>query len=134
VLAQGGSFMLLDEPTAALDLHHQVDVFERVSQLAREGLGIIMITHDLNLAALYCDRLVMIHEGRAIADGPPAAVMVEDVLKKVYETELIVNRNPVTGTPLVVLLGRRAARLSAQYRRDEPFTPPSAATAEDAGE
>ena len=119
VLAQGSAFLLLDEPTSALDMHHQVDVYERVSRLAQEGLGVIMITHDLNLAALYCDRLVMIHEGRAIADGPPEAVMREETLKQVYETDLIVNRNPVTGTPMVVLLGHRVARLSAQYRKDE---------------
>lgn len=120
VLAQGGEFLLLDEPTSALDMHHQVDVFERVSQLARDGLGVIMITHDLNLAAQYCDRLVMIHEGRAIAAGTPAEIMTEEILKKVYETELIVNRNPVTGTPMVVLLGSRAMRLSEQFQQENP--------------
>lgn len=119
VLAQGGDFLLLDEPTSALDLHHQVDVFERVHQLAEEGLGIIMITHDLNLAAQYCTRLVLLHEGRVMASGPPEEVMSEPILKKIYETELIVNRNPVTGTPMVVLLGRRAAALSQRTQRRE---------------
>lgn len=120
VLAQGGEFLLLDEPTSALDMHHQVDVYERVSQLAREGLGVIMITHDLNLAALYCDRLVLLHEGKVAACGTPETVVVEDVLRRVYETDLIVNRNPVTGTPMVVLLGRRAARLSEKYQQANP--------------
>ena len=106
VLAQGGEFLLLDEPTAALDLHHQIDVFERIGELARQGLGVIVITHDLNLAAQYCDRMVLLHEGRIRASGPPETVMDETILKSVYETELIVDRNPVTGAPMVVLLGR----------------------------
>jgi iron complex transport system ATP-binding protein len=119
VLAQESRFLLLDEPTAALDLHHQVDVFERISQLAHEGLGVIVITHDLNLAAQYCDRLVLLHEGRIAAAGAPAQIMVEDVLKRIYETDLMVHRNPVTGTPMVVLLGRRTKRLSEEFRREE---------------
>jgi iron complex transport system ATP-binding protein len=119
VLAQETRFLLLDEPTAALDLHHQVDVFERISQLAHEGLGVIVITHDLNLAAQYCDRLVLLHEGRVAAAGAPAQIMVEDVLKRIYQTELMVHRNPVTGTPMVVLLGRRTKRLSEEFRREE---------------
>ena len=108
MLAQGTAFLLLDEPTAALDLHHQVDVFARLSALARQGLGIAVITHDLNLAAQYCDRLALIHEGRLTACGTPEEVMLEPILRQAYDTELIVDRNPVTGTPMVVLLGRRA--------------------------
>lgn len=121
VLAQGSPFMLLDEPTAALDLHHQVDVFERISQLAHEGYGVIMITHDLNLAAQYCDRLVVLHEGRVVAEGGPETVMTEPVLKKVYETELIVERNPVTGSPMVVLLGRRGGGTLERFQPEPPL-------------
>ncbi|MEN6626001.1 MAG: ABC transporter ATP-binding protein [Candidatus Sumerlaeia bacterium] len=106
VLAQQSRFLLLDEPTSALDLHHQIDVFEQIAELARAGLGVIVITHDLNLAARYCDRLALLHEGRLVADGPPSEVMREPVLRQVYDVNLIVERNPVVGSPMVVLLGR----------------------------
>ncbi len=105
VLAQQTPFLLLDEPTSALDLHHQVDVFERVSAMAAAGLGVAVITHDLNLAARYCTRLVLLHEGRVIADGPPATVMNSETLRKVYDVELVVVPNPVTAAPMVVLRG-----------------------------
>ncbi len=106
VLVQQGRFLLLDEPTSALDLHHQIEVFEQIYELSRAGLGVIVITHDLNLAARYCDRLVLLHEGRLVADGAPSVVMRAEVLRPVYEVELLVEPNPVTGTPMVVPLGR----------------------------
>ena len=102
VLAQEGRFLLLDEPTAALDIHQQIDVARRLAHLARGGLCVIMVTHDLNLAAQFCDRLAVLHEGRLAADGPPAAVLTESLLKQVYATDLVVTRNPVSGAPLVV--------------------------------
>lgn len=110
VLAQEAAFILLDEPTAALDIQHQVDVFELVRRLAGEGLGVGMVTHDLNQAARYCDRMVLLFEGRIERDGPPAEVMDPDTLRRVYQTELMVEPNPVTGTPMVVILGRAEGR------------------------
>lgn len=118
VLAQGGEFLLLDEPTNALDIDRQVDVFERIRSLSREGLGILVIIHDLNLAAQYCDRLVMLHEGRLIAEGAPECIMTEAVLKKVYTSDLIIDRNPVTGAPMVVLLGRHGASMAQRYEAE----------------
>jgi iron complex transport system ATP-binding protein len=117
VLAQGGHFLLLDEPTVALDLHHQIDVFERIFELARQGLGVLLITHDLNLAAQYCDRLALLHEGRMVVCGKPERVMRAETLQRVYETDLIVEKNPVTGAPMVVLLGRHGANLADQHQR-----------------
>ncbi|MCE5229324.1 ABC transporter ATP-binding protein [bacterium] len=107
VLAQQSRFLLLDEPTSALDLHHQIDVFEQISDLAHAGLGVIVITHDLNLAARYCDRLALLHEGRLVADGAPTEVMREPILRQAYDVNLMVEPNPVVGSPMVVLLGRR---------------------------
>jgi ferric hydroxamate transport system ATP-binding protein len=112
VLAQESRFLLLDEPTAALDLHYQVDVFARLAEFAAEGLGIVVITHDLNLAAQYCHRLALLHEGRLAVCAPPEQVMREEVLKRVYDAELIVDRNPVTGAPMVVPLGRRGTAMA----------------------
>lgn len=120
VLAQQSEFLLLDEPTAALDLHHQVDVFERLYQFAREGLGVVLVTHDLNLASQYCDRLILLHEGRMIAEGSAEAVLVQRHLKKVYQTELCVEPNPVLGTPMVVLLGHRTGELARRNREELP--------------
>lgn len=105
VLAQETDFLLLDEPTSALDITHQVDVFRRLRALAGQGMGVLVITHDLNLAARYCHRLYMLFEGRIVATGSPEEVMRTDILKEVYQTDLIVDRNPVTGAPMVVLLG-----------------------------
>ena len=106
VLAQETEFLLLDEPTAALDLHHQVEVFRLIADLARRrGLGVILITHDLNLAARYCDRMVLLDEGRVARDGAPGDVMERDILEAVYRTRLRVERNPATGAPMVVVLG-----------------------------
>jgi iron complex transport system ATP-binding protein len=110
VLAQESRFLLLDEPTAALDIHQQLDVVTRLATLARDGLCVVIVTHDLNLAAQFCGRLVMLHEGRVAGSGPPAEVMTEPMLKKVYETDLVVARSPVSGAPMVVLKGRPTDR------------------------
>ncbi len=107
VLAQEAPYLLLDEPTSMLDLQHQVDVFDHIRDLARRGLGVLVITHDLNLAASFCDRLILLFEGRIVAEGAPETVMTAETLERVYRTELIVDRNPVTGSPMVVLMGRR---------------------------
>lgn len=106
VLAQGGEFILLDEPTSNLDLQHQVHVFERIHELSRQGLGVLVITHDLNLAADYCDRLLLLHDGRLAAEGPPEAVLRQEILEPVYQTRLAVEVNPLTGAPLVLATGR----------------------------
>jgi iron complex transport system ATP-binding protein len=124
-LAQEPALLLLDEPTAHLDICHQLEMLELLRKLNKEKqVTVVAAMHDLNLAALYCDRLVLIHEGRAIADGTPEAGMVEEILKKVYEADLIVSRNPLTGTPLVMLLGHRVARLSEQFQHLSGSKPP----------
>ena len=102
VLAQEASILLLDEPTTFLDLSHQLDVLDLVQQVGRAGRTVVMVLHDLGLAARCSDRLVAVHDGRLVADGDPAEVLREDLLAEVFGLEARVVPDPVTGTPLVV--------------------------------
>lgn len=102
VLAQEPEVLLLDEPTAALDIHHQHEVMELLSQLHEDGLAILMVTHDLNLAARYCPKLWLLHEGRIVASGPPEDVLQIDQLRRVYGERLRVVPDPDLGGPLVL--------------------------------
>ncbi|MFP4591107.1 MAG: heme ABC transporter ATP-binding protein [Halobacteriales archaeon] len=101
-LAQGASNLLLDEPTASLDLNHQVAVFDLVDGLRTDDHAVLAAIHDLDLAARYCDRLALLHEGRVVAVGPPREVLQPSVLEAAYGIRTAVLTNPVTGTPTVV--------------------------------
>ncbi len=105
-LAQGTDLLLLDEPTTFLDLAHQVEVLELVRRLHREaGRTVVMVLHDLNLAARYADRLIAMRAGRIVAAGEPAAVITEDLLAEVFGLAARVIPDPVSGSPLVVPIG-----------------------------
>lgn len=108
VLAQGARLLLLDEPTTALDLHHQIDIFERLGRLVDEGYGVGLVTHDLNLAAQFCHRLVVLNEGGILVEGSPSVVMKQEVLDKVYADTLMVKEHPSNGLPMVILTNARA--------------------------
>jgi iron complex transport system ATP-binding protein len=104
-LAQEPRVLLLDEPAAHLDIHHQVEIHALLEKLSREkGMTVIAVSHDLNLAAEYCDRLAVLSHGRVRADGKPDVVIREDLLREVYASRVLVDRNPVTGAPRVTLL------------------------------
>jgi iron complex transport system ATP-binding protein len=107
-LAQGTDLLLLDEPTTFLDLAHQVDVLDLVERLhAETGRTVVMVLHDLNLAARYAQRLVAMKDGAIAAQGNPADVLTEELLAEVFELEARVVTDPVAGTPMVVPIGRR---------------------------
>lgn len=96
-LAQQPRVLLLDEPTANLDVKHQLDVLEMATHLAdEEGLGIVAAIHDLNLAAHFCQRLVLLHRGRVLADDAPEAVLTPANLRRAFEVEAQVYRDPYT--------------------------------------
>lgn len=96
-LAQQPRVLLLDEPTANLDVKHQLDVLEMAARLAsEEGLGIVAAIHDLNLAAHFCNRLVLLHQGRLLADDVPEAVLTPANLRHAFEVEAQVYRDPYT--------------------------------------
>ena len=104
-LAQEPQIMLLDEPTAFLDIKHQIDFFDLVKTLNKEqALTVIAVTHDINLASLYCDRIILLRSGCIHCMGSPDEVIDESNIKEVYETNVTVDRNPVTGQPRVTLL------------------------------
>ncbi len=95
VLAQEPRVLILDEPTTSLDIHHQIQVLDLVRRLVREqGLSIIMAIHDLNLAARYCDNLVLMHNGRQISSGLPEEVLTPENFRMVFGVEARLYRDP----------------------------------------
>ena len=103
-LAQQPKLMLLDEPTAFLDIKYQKAVFDLLMELNRdEGLGILAVTHDLNLASLYCDGLILLSRGRVHAGGTPEAVITREKIAAVYETDVRVECDGESGRPRVML-------------------------------
>lgn len=109
-LAQEPDALLLDEPTASLDINHQIGVLDLVSDLVAEGRAALAAIHDLDLAARYCDRLLLLYDGTIAASGPPDTVLRDSTLADAFETETAVTRNPVTGTPTVSALSDRPSR------------------------
>jgi len=106
-LAQGTDLLLLDEPTTYLDLSHQIDVLELVGRLhAERGRTVVVVLHDLNLAARYAQRLVAMKDGALVASGTPHEVLTESLLADVFDLEARVLPDPVTGTPMVVPVRR----------------------------
>jgi len=108
VLAQEPRALLLDEPTTALDLHHQTRFFALLRRLAAQGMGVAVVTHDVNLASLYCDRLALLREGRLVELGAPADVLTEAVLRATYGDEVLLERHPTSGRPIVLPAGGEA--------------------------
>jgi iron complex transport system ATP-binding protein len=101
-LAQEPQLMLLDEPTASLDIRHQVEFFNLIKTLnVTRDLTVIAATHDINLASLYCDRIILLKEGRIRVAGRPAEVITEEHIQAVYETPVMVDRHPITDLPQV---------------------------------
>ena len=106
-VAQGTPVLLLDEPTTYLDLAHQIDVLDLVIDLNREeGRTVVMVLHDLNQACRYADHIVAMKAGRIVAEGDPAEVITAETVQEVFGLRCQVTRDPVSGTPLVVPMGR----------------------------
>ncbi|MGE5252812.1 MAG: ABC transporter ATP-binding protein [Planctomycetaceae bacterium] len=106
-LAQEPRVMLLDEPTSHLDINHQVEINELIRGLnLQKGLTVLHISHDLNLAAEYCHRIVLLHQGSVFALGGPSEVITQENIRRVYETKVLVEKNPLSGAPRITLLGK----------------------------
>ncbi|MFE7977737.1 heme ABC transporter ATP-binding protein [Streptomyces shenzhenensis] len=101
VLAQSTSVLLLDEPTAALDLRHQEELMRTARARADSGHAVLAVLHDLQLAAAYADEIAVLHAGRLVERGRPASVLTESLLEEVYQLPIEVFRHPVTGSVLV---------------------------------
>ena len=102
-LAQDAPILLLDEPTSNLDLSHQSRVMDLVKKVQRERGGAVLVAmHDLTLAAQYCDRLVMLADGRSYIEGPPETVLTRENIARAYGVDATVLSHPATGKPVVV--------------------------------
>ena len=100
-LAQQPRLLLLDEPTSHLDVHAQLATLALLHQRARAGGTILLALHDLNLAAGFCDALILLHDGRQVAAGPPEQVLTPALLRAVYGVDVTVLRHPRNGRPLI---------------------------------
>lgn len=96
-LAQEPKVLLLDEPTSHLDFSHQTEILSLMRNLASSGSTIIGVFHDLNLAALYCDRIIMIRNGQIIADDTPSQVLTPEKIREVYNADVLISVHPATG-------------------------------------
>jgi ABC-type cobalamin/Fe3+-siderophores transport system ATPase subunit len=113
-LAQGGEALVLDEPTTFLDIAHEMSMFELFARLARDGMAVLLVSHQLNLVARFADTIVLLHRGRVAAAGTPADVMRASVLEEVYEWPLLITRDPAVGAPALLPLRNRGSRSPSQ--------------------
>jgi iron complex transport system ATP-binding protein len=95
-------FLILDEPTSALDLSHQMLALDLVSNLANRGVGILLVVHDLNLAARCADTIVVFDKGCNVSSGYPDEVINEKLITSVFGVTPLIMKHPVTGKPLVL--------------------------------
>lgn len=109
-LAQGTDLLLLDEPTTYLDLAHAVDVLDLVDDLHESGRTVVMVLHDLNLAARYSDNLIVMKAGSVLAQGHPRDVVTSELLHEAFGLRAMVIDDPVGNRPLVVPIGRTHVR------------------------
>ncbi|MGW7439008.1 heme ABC transporter ATP-binding protein [Streptomyces sp. NPDC054849] len=124
VLAQRAPLLLLDEPTAALDLRHQELVLRICRERAEAGDAVVVVLHDLGLAAAHADRVAVLHDGRIAAEGPPAEVFEDALLSRVYRQPVEVLPHPRTGAPLVVPVRAAApSEPAAPVAPSEPAAP-----------
>lgn len=102
-LAQEPQLLLLDEPTAYLDVRHQADILTLIRTInRRDGLTVVIVTHDINLASLYCERVLLLKEGRIQAEGAPHEVLTEEQLRNTFDTPVLASTHAPTGRPLIV--------------------------------
>lgn len=105
-LAQQTPAIVLDEPTTFLDVAHEMAIFELLSSLARSGLAVLLVSHQLNLVARFADTIVLLDEGKVATSGAPADVMQADRLESIYRWPVVISRDPAIGAPALVPLRR----------------------------
>ncbi|MET9483815.1 ABC transporter ATP-binding protein [Streptomyces sp. NPDC006638] len=106
-VAQGTPVLLLDEPTTYLDLAHQIDVLDLITDLNRhENRTIVMVLHDLNQACRYADHVIAMKSGAIVAEGPPAEVITAKTVEEVFGLRCQVTEDPVSGTPMIIPMSR----------------------------
>lgn len=101
VLAQKPQILLLDEPTGALDIHHQVQFYRLLHNLAKEGMAITVATHEINLASLFSDTILVLSKGKPVVSGSPVQVLTPTTIRTVYGENVFMGRHPLTDRPNV---------------------------------
>jgi len=110
-LCQEPGFLLLDEPTAHLDITHQVEVLDLIRRLNRSSsIGVVVVLHDLNYASEYCDQLVLLRRGEVYRSGRPDEVLTYQIIEEVYQTTVVVSRNPLSSKPYVLVVSEEEKR------------------------
>lgn len=121
-LAQKTNIILLDEPVSQLDIRHQLSIMETVRDLAHEqGLTIVTVLHDLNLAAEFCDYIYLLKDGKLICGGEPREVLTYDRIEMVYEIVCLVYENPVSKKPHIIPVSSRDSARSKKAGTDQPL-------------
>lgn len=103
VLAQDTPYILLDEPTTYMDINHQIELMKNLRRLNKEGKTIIVVLHDINQAARYCDHLVLLKEGKLICEGETQDIMDEKLLKEVFDINTQIHKDPVSKTKMLII-------------------------------
>jgi len=107
-IAQEPDVMLLDEPTSFLDIKHQIEIYDMIKGLSSTNdLTIVSVSHDINLAAYYCDRILLLNRGRVHKTGSPEEVVTKENIEGVYGCQVIVDKNPLTDKPRVTPLSKK---------------------------
>ncbi|MBT8487732.1 MAG: ABC transporter ATP-binding protein [Gemmatimonadetes bacterium] len=119
-LAQEPSALVLDEPTSSLDIRHQMAILELLRRSADDGMTVLLVTHSLDLAAQFSDRMLLLAEGRVAQQGTPSEVLREEVLSDVYGWPLSVSTDPDSGAPRVAPVRRPPSWVPGSSRRDLP--------------
>jgi len=103
-MAQQPKLLMLDEPTTYLDIGHQIQLMEQIRAWQKEAnMTVIAVLHDLNLASLYCDRILMLNKGKVVSIGTPQQILNSELIRDVYGITPIVVDHPVNGTPQIIL-------------------------------
>ncbi|MCD5397426.1 ABC transporter ATP-binding protein [candidate division NPL-UPA2 bacterium] len=114
-LTQEPKLLLLDEPTAHLDITHQAGILDLIRRLNKKiGLTVIMVLHDLNLASEYCQRLVLINQGRIYKTGWPQEVLTYQIIEEVYKTVIVVERNSLSSKPYILMVSEEERMKKAE--------------------
>lgn len=118
-LAQQPEIIILDEPTASLDINYQGEIFNLLAELNREqNLTILVVSHDLNLSAQYCSRLIMLSQGKIFKTGTPETVLTEENIRYIYRTTVQVKENPLSGKPYIIMSPRNNVNNTKFIQKD----------------
>jgi iron complex transport system ATP-binding protein len=117
-LAQEPKVLLLDEPTVHLDINNQLEMMDILKELCiKEGLAILAVFHDFNLAARYCDHLILLNKGKIVSIGKVEEVLTNENIKEVFQVDAFVKKHPITGTLYVIPISPRREKAPANNRR-----------------